>query len=73
MDAEPQSPGMIWDVVPLTSGFAQETANWRGSGTDTADQFVPKVFTLSLGAHQLIIRGREAATLLQSVTVLHYP
>jgi len=34
---------------------------------------VPKVFSLSQGSHQLIIRGREANTQLQSITILPSP
>lgn len=73
LDSQPQDPYMIWDVTPLTSGFKLRTANWRGNGTDTSDQFVPAVFPLGPGLHTLIIQGREANTLLQSVTILPYP
>jgi hypothetical protein len=66
VDAEPQDPFMIWDV-PLTSGFEERSVSWRGEGG------VPKIFSLSQGAHQIIIRGREAYTLLQSLTVTPYP
>lgn len=63
---------MIWDIKPLTSGFEQRTVSWVGNGT-TNSQFVPKVFTLGPGPHQLIIRGREMFTLLQSVTIAPSP
>jgi hypothetical protein len=66
IDAEPQDPFMIWDV-PLTSGFEERSVSWRGEGG------VPKIFGLSQGAHQIIIRGREAYALLQSLTVTPYP
>jgi hypothetical protein len=69
IDAEPQDPYMIWDI-PITSGFMQQTAAWRGNGTFDNDEFVPKVFILNPGAHQLIIRGREANTLFQTITIL---
>jgi hypothetical protein len=72
IDAEPQAPGMIWDI-PVTSGFEQRLVSWRGNGTDSTNQFVPKVFTLNSGAHQLVIRGREAYMLLQSMAILPYP
>jgi hypothetical protein len=73
IDAEPQDPGMIWDI-PITSGFEQRTVNWRGNGTVTNNQFVPKVFTnLTQGSHQIIVRGREAGTQLQNLTVLQVP
>ncbi len=69
IDAEPQDPTMIWDILPYTSGFDQRTVTWRGDGTSTADQFVPQAFMLSEGLHKLIIRGREAGVLLQSINV----
>lgn len=72
IDAEPQDPYMIWDI-PLTLGFEQRTISWRGNGTFNASEFVPKVFNLTSGPHQLIIRGREANTLLQRITILQYP
>src|SRR5205807_10004332 len=46
-----------------------QTVCWRGSGTQTAPQFSPKIFTLMTGSHQLKIRGREGNTQLQSVTI----
>ena len=72
IDGEPQDPGMIWDI-PITSGFEERLVSWRGNGTDTASQFVPKVFTLSAGLHQLIVRGREPNALLGDLVVLPYP
>ena len=72
IDAEPQDPAMIWDI-PLTSGFEQRIVSWRGSGTADADQFVPKVFNLTQGAHQLIIRGREANVQLDLIALLKLP
>jgi hypothetical protein len=72
IDAEPQDPYMIWDV-PLTAGFEEHVVSWRGNGTFDNDEFVPKLFNLAQGSHQLIIRGREAYTLLQNMTILQYP
>jgi hypothetical protein len=68
IDAQPTDPTMIWDV-PITTGFASETVSWRGNGTPTSNQFTPKVFTLSAGTHQLIVRGREANCQLSSITI----
>jgi hypothetical protein len=72
IDAEPQDPGMIWDV-PITTGFVQQTAAWRGVGTFDNNQFVPKIFTLATGAHQLIIRGREANVQLDKIWIFKLP
>ena len=62
VDAPPADPAMIWDIE-VTSGFEQRTVSWRGKGDVDSDEFVPKRFTLSAGAHQLIIVGREPAQL----------
>ncbi|MCU0786131.1 MAG: hypothetical protein MUF81_19200 [Verrucomicrobia bacterium] len=72
LDAEPQDPYMIWDIPP-TSGFEPRTVSWRGNGTYNNSEFVPKVFNLGQGSHQLILRGREAYTALQSLTIMQYP
>ena len=71
VDGEPTDPLMIWDI-PVTSGFTNRTASWRGNGSPTAPpQFSPKVFTLSAGTHQLYVRGREANVQIQSFSI--YP
>ena len=72
LDGEPLAPMMIWDI-PLTTGFEQRMVSWRGNGTDVNSQFLPKIFSLGAGAHQLIVRGREANTQLQSLSILWHP
>jgi hypothetical protein len=72
VDAEPQDPAMIWDM-PITTGFQQETAAWRGAGTFDNNEFVPKIFTLATGTHQLIIRGREANVQLDKIWIFKLP
>jgi hypothetical protein len=72
IDAEPTNPTMIWDV-PVTKGFQERTVSWRGNGSATADQFVPKVFTLSAGQHTLIIRGREANCRIDRISIAPVP
>jgi len=72
IDADPQDPTMVWDI-PLTSGFEERIASWRGNGTPTSNQYVPKMFDLTAGAHQLIIIGREANTELEQVAILQVP
>ena len=74
MDAEPTDPLMIRDI-PVSTGLASQTVSWRGNGTaDPASaQYRPKVFTLSAGTHQLIIRGREANTTLGAITIAALP
>ncbi|HVV71914.1 MAG TPA: Ig-like domain-containing protein [Verrucomicrobiae bacterium] len=67
-DSEPTDPTMIWDV-PITTTLASEPVSWRGTGTDVTDQFSPKIFSLTQGTHQLIIRGREANTQLGTITI----
>jgi hypothetical protein len=68
IDAQPTDPTMIWDV-PVSTTMTSQTVSWRGSGTTTSDQFAPKVFNLSAGAHQLIVRGREGLTQLGTITI----
>lgn len=72
IDGEPTSPTMVWDILPLTSGFQERTASWRGSGTPDVNQYVPEVFTLSAGEHDLVIRGREANTKIDKIVVTPY-
>jgi hypothetical protein len=69
VDGEPTDPLMIWDI-PVTSGFTNQIAAWRGNGTPTSSQFSPKIFSLTAGTHQLYVRGREENTQLQSFTVV---
>jgi hypothetical protein len=71
-DAQPQDPTMIWDI-PVTSGFERRWVSWRGNGTDTNNQFIPRRFSLSAGGHQLVIVGREANTQLQQLWILPCP
>lgn len=67
IDAEPQDPEMVWDIVNLTNGFQERAISWRGNGTFDSPQFISQVFSLSAGVHQLIIRGREANTQLDMI------
>ena len=60
------------DLIPITTGFTNETVTWRGSGTDTNAQYVPAVFNLSTGTHQLIVVGREAGAELGQMTIAPY-
>ncbi|MEI8139857.1 MAG: choice-of-anchor D domain-containing protein [bacterium] len=72
IDAEPQYPTMIWDI-PVTMGFERRVVSWRGNGTFNNNQFVPKIFTLSQGIHQLIIRGSEANVKLERINIVSLP
>jgi Bacterial Ig domain/Fibronectin type III domain len=74
IDAEPTDPLMIWDI-PVTTGLTSRTVSWRGNGTSdpASAQYSPKVFTLSAGTHQLIIRGREANTILGTISIAATP
>jgi hypothetical protein len=68
IDTEPIDPTMIWDLA-LSTTLTQTQVSWRGTGDDGSDQFNPKVFNLTQGTHQLIIRGREANSLLGTITI----
>lgn len=67
MDAEPTT-SMIWDI-PVASTLTSRTVSWRGSGTSSANQYSPKIFSLTAGTHQLIIRGSEANAKLGTVSL----
>ena len=70
IDSQPQDPTMIWDIMPLTSGFEQRVVSWRGNGSQNNDQFVPKTFNLGVGPHQIIFVGRGPGTALASFTFI---
>ena len=70
IDAMPTDPYMIWKILPATVGFQNEVVCWQGTGAYNTPEFVPEVFNLTAGTHQLIIVGREAGTELQSISIL---
>jgi hypothetical protein len=70
IDGQPKNSTMIWDIMPITSGFEQRIVSWRGTGSENNDQIVPKIFNLSAGQHQIIFEGREPYTALASFTLL---
>ena len=67
IDAPPEDPMMIWDM-DVTAGFEERIVSWRGKGEPESDEFKPKVFKLSAGAHKIFVVGREPAQL-KSVSV----
>jgi hypothetical protein len=69
IDAQPTDPYMVWQI-PITTGFQNEVVSWQGTGTYDNPQFVPEVFNLTAGTHQLIFVGRESGTLLQTISIL---
>jgi len=68
MDAQPTDPIAIWDV-PVTIGFQNRLAAWRGNGTFNMPQFSPKLWTLTAGLHTLFIRGREPGVQIDRITI----
>jgi len=70
IDGQPQNSTMIWDIMPITSGFEQRTVSWRGTGSENNDQIVPKIFNLNAGPHQIVFVGREPYTALSSFTLV---
>jgi hypothetical protein len=69
IDAQPEDPLTIWDFE-VTQGFEERPVSWRGNGDGSNDEFNPKVFKLSAGAHKLNVAGREPAQL-KSISI--YP
>lgn len=74
IDAEPTDPLMIWDI-PVCSTLTSQIVSWRGNGDSdpASSQYIPKVFTLTTGMHQLIIRGREAGSTLGTIVIAAMP
>jgi len=68
IDTEPTDPMTIWDV-PVTTGFQDRIAAWRGTGGFNTPEFSPKTWTLSTGQHTLVVRGREGGLQLDRITV----
>lgn len=69
IDAMPTDPYMVWQI-PLTTGFQNEVVSWQGNGTFATPEFVPEVFNLTAGTHQLIFVGREQNTQMQSIQII---
>lgn len=67
IDAPPEDPLSVWDIEP-TSGFEERVVSWRGTGDAENNEFKPKHFKLTAGAHKLILVGREAS-FLKSVSI----
>ena len=58
--------------------FTNYTVSWRGPNgsfptSQNNDQYQPKVWYLSAGAHTLYVIGRESGTALRTISVLPYP
>ncbi len=65
-DSEPISPDMVWDI-PVNTALTPTMATWRATGGGT------KVWSLAVGTHTLIIRGREAGVEIGQITILSVP
>jgi hypothetical protein len=63
----PESPAHIWDISDLTQTFQERVVSHRGSGTETKNEFTPKLFQLERGDHLLFITSRERNTQLHSL------
>ena len=72
VDAEPDDPAMIWDI-PVSPGFTNQLISWRGERTPGSILISRKVFTLSQGKHQIILRGHSGNVQLARITVLRIP
>ena len=60
IDSPPQQDAtMIWDIIPITSGFEQRMVSWRGNGSENSDQFVPKIFNLARARIRLFLWGED--------------
>jgi hypothetical protein len=73
IDKQPTTATMIWDI-PVSPALTSQTVSWQGTGNGnpTNSQFIPKVFTLSAGKHQLIFHGLAPNTMLGTITITTY-
>lgn len=72
IDAEPTAPGMIWDI-PVSQDFTNRTVTWREVASTNSPPH-RKVFRLSAGPHQLILRaGEEAGVRLDRISLARIP
>jgi hypothetical protein len=67
IDGEPTDPMSIWNLS-VTPEATEQVVTWQGVSST-----VPKVFHLTAGAHQLIVRGREPNSQLGSISVWAAP
>jgi hypothetical protein len=74
IDAEPSDPLMIWDI-PVCATPTRHLISWRGKGNGDPglSEYRPKIFNLSAGTHQLVIRGREVNTTLGAISIVAAP
>ncbi len=70
LDAEPADSGMVWDI-PLTGGYEECLVCWRAR--EKGQPFAHKIFHLASGAHQLIVRGRDANTQFRRFELIRVP
>ena len=68
MDAEPRDENMVWSL-PVTAGFEERFIIWRNDELGFSDRPACKVFPLTQGEHQLIIRGKGANTQLSHLVI----
>jgi hypothetical protein len=70
IDAAPVSPTDICDFR-VTSGFQNELADWRGTGSDGSEQYSPVSFALTTGGHTLTVTGRDAYVPIEDITLIY--
>lgn len=71
INSEPQEAA-IWDIA-VGPTVTSHLVSWRGRGTYEESEYSPKLWLLTAGSHTLIIRGREARTWIEHVTVERLP
>ena len=72
IDSQPTTKN-IWDIYPPTTGWTNVYVSWRGANSKTNDQYSPVVFSnLKVGAHELVLVGREAGAEISWLVVTNY-
>ncbi len=72
INEKPNIYTMIWDI-DITQGFEERTVSWRGDGSHSDNEFMPKVFYLEEGQHTLYLWGREANVKLNRLAIVRLP
>jgi hypothetical protein len=72
IDSEPNDPAMSWDI-PGANGFTNRLVSWRGESVPGSVLIPRKIFKLSRGEHQLILRGNSGSVQLARIAILRLP
>jgi hypothetical protein len=58
----------LWNAG-TTNGFEERIVSWQGNGTVAQPQFKDKTFTLLAGYNEIVLRGRDAGLVIDTITL----